>query len=90
MSGQVKTKSCSLKSIIYRASFVRGFNEVKKGVPMDYDAYTGPHDDTNDRWAYERGRQFAYMFSGALKNGKTVTWDAQYVMGQAIYENYFI
>lgn len=85
MVKQVKTKDCSLKSIIHRAAFVRGFKEVKDGITMDYDAFTGPYEDTNDRWAYERGRLFGYLFNGRLKDGKRVTWEAQAVMGEAIY-----
>lgn len=82
---QTKTKTTSLKSVIHRASFVRGFNDVKKGLGMDYDAYTGPFDDTNDRWAYERGRLFGFLFNGRLKDGKRVTWEAQSAMNEAIY-----
>lgn len=90
MSRQVKTKTVSLKSIIHRAAFVRGFNEVKHGIPMDYDAYLSDRDDTNDRWQYERGRLFAYYFNGALKHGKRVTYEAEYAMNEMIYSGAMI
>lgn len=90
MSRQVKTKDVSLKSIIHRAAFVRGFNEVKHGLPMDYDAYLNDSDDTNDRWQYERGRLFAYGFNGSLKDGKRVTYEAQRAMADMIYSGAFI
>lgn len=90
MSRQVETKHCSFKSIIYRASFIRGFNEVKHGIPMDYDVYTRNGDDINDRWIYERGRLFGHYFNGSLKHGKRVTYEAQLAMSDMMYEGAMI
>lgn len=71
---QVKTKSVSLRSVMHRAPFVRGFKEARKGIPMDYDAYLDER--TNDRWQYERGRLFGLMYTGKLKDGNRVCYDA--------------
>jgi hypothetical protein len=49
MATQIKTTLKSLKSIMIRAAFVRGFKEARKGLPMDYDCYNKAH-ETNDRW----------------------------------------
>lgn len=61
MSLQVKTKKGTIRGALVRAAFTRGFREAR---PMDYDAFTGPG-ETNDRWQYERGRQFGLIYSGA-------------------------
>lgn len=77
-----KQKTSTAKSIIHKAAFVRGFNEVKKGIPFNYDAY--PSMVEMER--YERGRMFAYSFHGDLKDGKRVLWSAQ----RALYDAYAI
>lgn len=69
---QVTTKSTTIKGVMRSAAFVRGFNEARKGVAMDYDAFR----ETNDQWAYERGRQFGVMFDGPLKYGQAINMGA--------------
>lgn len=71
---QVKTKNVSLRSVMHRAPFVRGFKEIQKGIPMDYDAYLD--ESTNNRWQYERGRLFGLMYKGKLKDGNRVCYAA--------------
>ncbi len=66
--------------IIHRAAFVRGFKEVLKGVPMDYDVYC---DERRDRESYERGRLFGMVYRGPLKDGKIVTYQAQVALNDA-------
>lgn len=80
--GYVKT-STTPKSIIHKAAFVRGFKEVKQGIPMDYDAY----DDITEMEHYERGRQFGCVYDGVLKYGKKVSIEAQYALVDAYYSN---
>ncbi len=77
---QVQTRSTGIKGIMRSAAFVRGFNEARKGVALDYDAYT----ETNDQWAYERGRQFGFMFDGPLKIGQSVNLGAALQFSLAI------
>lgn len=75
---QVKTKKSSTSAIIRSAAFVRGFNEVKKGIALVYDAYPP---DANKQWDYERGRLFGLRFHGALKTGAKVNYSAAVMLG---------
>ena len=68
--------------IIHPSAFVRGYNEVRKGIPMDYDAY---FDNPKDRESYERGRMFGCVFNGSLKYGKKATYEAQRALSDAFY-----
>lgn len=77
---QVTTKQTTVKGIMRSAPFVRGFNEARTGVAMDYDAYT----ETNDQWAYERGRQFGCIFDGPLKKGHAINLGAALQFSQAV------
>lgn len=72
---QIKTRFVTLNSVMRSAAFMRGVNEMRKGLPMDYDAYNEAH-ESNQRWGYERGRQFAIIFSGDVKKGRKVTYEA--------------
>lgn len=81
MIKQVQTKNTTCRAIIRTKAFVTGFNEVRSGKPFNYDAYR----DANDQWNYERGRQFALVFSGKLKDGAKVTFGAQINLGIALH-----
>ncbi len=72
MAQGVDTKIMKSRQFIHSAPFVRGFKEVKNGVPMEYDAY----DNMFNSILYEYGRHFAHIYNGKLKNGKAVTLDA--------------
>lgn len=88
---QVETKTTTLKSIMTRAAFVRGFTESKYGVPMDYDAYMNDGDDgLNERWYYERGRLLGVVFKGELKYGRRVTYSAQLAVAEMIHSGAMI
>ena len=80
-------KSVSIKSVIRRASFVRGFTEAKSGKPFDYDYAPA---DTNDLWAYERGRQFAFTYKGQLKSRNKVLFSAEFAFGKSYLANEII
>lgn len=73
MSLQVEVHTVTLRSIMRRASFVRGFHEAQNGTALDYDAYV---DNPNQQWSYERGRLFGLLYKGKLKNGKALTYEA--------------
>lgn len=77
-----KTVYVDPKSIISPAPFVRGYKELKRNIPMDYEAYMDNH---VDRERYERGRLFALVFNGTLKIGKKVTWEAKDALYDAFY-----
>ncbi len=81
MIRQVKTKNTTLPGIIRSAPFMQGFAEVKAGKPLNPDAFP---EDINKQWAYERGRQFSYLFDGPLKKGRSVNLGAVVYLGQAV------
>lgn len=83
--GQVKTVGKSARWTMGRAAFMQGYREARKGLPMDYDVYT-EDGRTNDRWQYERGRQFALLYAGTVKQGNRVLPEAQRAMHYAIVE----
>jgi hypothetical protein len=86
MTAQVETKGVGLRGVMRSAAFVRGFAEARKGKPMDYEAYQ-ERGQTNDRWAYERGRLFGHIYAGPLKEGPRVTWPAYVAMRDAFRIN---
>jgi len=53
------TKKRKLTACMRGKAFVKGFNDKRKGKPLDYEAF--PY-DTNAQWDYERGRLFACIF----------------------------
>jgi hypothetical protein len=71
-TAQTTTKGVSFKSVMTTAAFNRGVREARSGKPLEYDAYT----ETNQQWAYERGRQFGLIYAGPVKEGRTVTREA--------------
>jgi hypothetical protein len=77
---QVQTKKAGIQSIMRSAAFVVGFNEARKGRPLDYEAFVNP----NSQWNYERGRQFGLIFDGPLKKGRVLNIGAVLYFGQAI------
>jgi hypothetical protein len=64
--------------------FNLGFQEIRKGKPLNYDAF--PH-DCNAQWQYERGRQFAYVFGGKLKVNNKLSYYAIEAFHQALWTN---
>ena len=85
MTRQVKTRVGTIRGALTRAAFMQGFREARRGLPMDYEAFTGPG-ETNSRWQYERGRQFAIVFAGDVKRGSRVTYEAESAFREAYYE----
>lgn len=83
--GHDKAKILSANQFIHKAAFVRGFNEVKKGIPMDYNAYSN---DMFHACLYEYGRLFGCIFNGNLKDGKKVTYDAVIAFNNAARNGY--
>jgi hypothetical protein len=84
MTAQVKTKYGKAETAMRCAAFVKGFKEARAGKPLNYEAFPV----TNDQWNYERGRQFALIFDGALKNGAKLTWQARDAMQDALVNQF--
>ena len=76
MKGNAHTSKNTVLSIMARAAFRRGFDDVRAGRPFDPDAFI----KGNDQWLYERGRQFAVVFGGTLKVGRSITREAHVAM----------
>ncbi|CAB4156594.1 hypothetical protein UFOVP1417_10 [uncultured Caudovirales phage] len=86
MIRQVQTKNTTTTAVIRSRAFVLGFNEVKTGRPLNYDAFR----DANDQWNYERGRQFALCFNGVLKRGAKVSQAAAWSLGLELHNKSII
>ena len=69
--GNSKVRKVSTESIMRAAAFQRGFKDVKKGKPFAEDIR-----DPREQWGYERGRLFACVFDGQVKQGRYVTREA--------------
>ncbi len=82
--GQIKTRDVSLNSIMRTAAFMRGVREARAGLPMDYKAYENER-STDNRWNYERGRQFGLIYKGPVKDKARVRWDAIVGMSDALW-----
>lgn len=65
-STQITGNIISIRKFMASRNFVDGFESVRRGKPFDYDRPVGA------AWAYERGRQLATIYSGALKEGRRV------------------
>jgi hypothetical protein len=69
LTEQVKTRSCTVQSIMRHPLFARGLADVREGRPFDVDA--------DHSWEYGRGRQFGALvpidFPVLDDNGKLST-----------------
>jgi hypothetical protein len=72
---QVKTKLTTVGAVMRAKSFLRGFSEVQRGVPLDPEAFRS---NSADQWRYERGRQFGCLYTGPLKQGRNLVYEATY------------
>lgn len=81
-----KTKSVTFRSILNAAAFRKGYEEARKGLPLDPDAYPFGR----EVWLYERGRQFAFCYEGRLKEGNRIRLDALYAFAQAYHAGHII
>ena len=86
MTSQIATKEVKISSVIRSAAFVRGFKETQRKIPMDYDAYSRDI-ETHERWCYERGRQFGFIYSGQIKTGAKVNHSAIFGYAEAYRKN---
>ena len=87
MIGQIRTRTVKTSAVMRSAAFMRGFKEAHKGIPMDYDAYTGAR-EVDKRWDYERGRQFGFIYDGDVKDGGRIRHDALYEYALASRRNW--
>jgi hypothetical protein len=72
---QVPTRTITTGAVMRAKSFMRGFSEVQRGIALDPEAFRS---SASDQWKYERGRQFACIYTGPLKEGRTLLDEAVY------------
>ena len=82
---QTRTRKVTLSAILSRAAFRKGFEDKRKGRAWD-DTIRDPR----EQWSYERGRLFGCVFSGRLKQGRTVTREALAAYADASEANLII
>lgn len=68
-----RKRNTTVKKVMMGKGFSVGYNEAKKGKPLDVERYA---DDPASQWRYERGRQFAICWGGILKNGHRLRIEA--------------
>ena len=78
---QINTVTRTIGSVFRTKAFRFGYEQAGRGIPLDPDLYS---DNSNDRWHYERGRQFAFLFDGRIKNGNRLNVHALHVFGNAV------
>ena len=72
---QVPTRNITIGAVMRAKSFMRGFSEVQRGIALDPEAFRS---NAADQWRYERGRQFACLYTGPLKQGRDLLYEATY------------
>lgn len=87
MVEQVQTKVVTIQSIMRSVAFNVGFKEAQQGIPLDYDRYAN---DGKKQWEYERGRQFAMVYDGSVKNGKKLITRAIMNYHHAVMSKYVV
>lgn len=80
MTTQIRTTVMSIEAVMKCPSFKKGFKEVKRGKPFDYDYMplgTKQKSSTTRLWNYERGRQFGQVFDGEIVKNRLLTYEAK-------------
>jgi hypothetical protein len=81
---QVKTHAVTIKQTLNSKFFNLGVDDVRKGRPFKYDL------PDQDEWHYVRGRHFARVFNGEIKNGRCLRTEALYKFADAWYSGAII
>jgi hypothetical protein len=58
---QVSTEITFVWMVMQSGSFIRGFEDARRGVPFDWRVGASDSDHKDAAWNYERGRQFAFV-----------------------------
>ena len=76
---QAETTSVSPRQIMSASAFRDGVADVRAGMPTRFD-------DFDDDWAYERGRQFAFIapMSMPLRIGRRLNTEAVWLFTRAL------
>lgn len=80
---QVHTRARKSGWCLNSKAFGIGYREALKGLPMNYEAF----DTTDEQWNYERGRLFAQVYKGPLKDARRrLAYEAQWAFANALRE----
>ena len=81
---QVQTRVRKSSWALNSKAFGIGYREALQGLPMKYDAFA---DNSDEQWNYERGRLFAQIYKGDLKDHRRrLTLKAQMAFANAVRE----
>jgi hypothetical protein len=81
---QVKTRARMSGWSLNSKAFGIGYREALQGLPMNYDAFAS---STDEQWNYERGRLFAQIYKGQLKDARRrLAYEAQWAFANALRE----
>lgn len=77
--GNRVTVVSTVEAVLRSGPFVAGFKSSRTGGPWAYDAYPSARDQTR----YERGRHFAVIYKGPLKDGRRLVRAAACAFAEA-------
>jgi hypothetical protein len=90
MKSQVKTKRCTISSVMGTADFLAGMRDAASGKPiLDQWESRTTKSVANEQWSYERGRLFYFWLKGKglecrpIKEGRKVLLWAQHEFSEA-------
>lgn len=78
-AGNNRTIVVTLRSIMASRAFGAGYRDALQRKQWAGDAYP-----QHEAWSYERGRQFAALYSGPLKDGRHVLPPAYLALREAM------
>ena len=73
-------RKISIRALLNSKDFNIGYKDAKKGLPFN----------ENKSWSYERGRQFAFCYQGALKWRNKIRIEALWALHSALKNKYVI
>jgi hypothetical protein len=85
-SGNSRVTDATWTTLIGSKAFRVGYEDKHKGRAFDPDRFR----DARDQWNYERGRLLACTYTGPLKNGRKITYEAIIATIQAVDDKAFI
>lgn len=77
-AGNTVSVQITLRELVGSSQFGRGYREAKAGKPFNDSGIRG-----DMVWHYERGRQFACIYDGPIKDGRRVLLPALYAVSEA-------
>ena len=86
MTNESNRVNVPLSKVLSSRPFGRGFSDYRAGRPFRDDLFYR----RNDQWAYERGRMFAALYQGALRQNRRLAWGAIQAAREALHNGALI